>query len=166
MSFFLKSVACIAGLYLLGIPLGHADVGSDLENTSLSLSEDELCNGLITSWLTVLSYDSVPENVHKVSALNLYAFVFQYWLVTVHQGKNNPLLDKHEVSFIMRHVKAYVSIDDPMGIAPFYEGDTLNAIGSTRASLQPLLHADDIFENKQNYQKLVAEFAQWRDSQK
>ncbi len=66
----------------------------------------------------------------------------------------------------MKHVKAYVSLDDPMAIAPFYEGDKLNALGSNLVSLQPLLHADDIFENKQNYQKLVSEFGLWRDRKK
>jgi hypothetical protein len=161
-----RLIAYVFSLCLLGTSLGHADTALDLGNTNLSLREDGLCNGLITAWLTNLSDNSVPENVRKISALSLYAFTFQYWLVTVHQGKKNPILDKHEVSFIMRHVKSYVRLDDPMNIAPFYVGDNLNAAGLTWVSLQPLQHADDIFENKQTYEKLVAEFAQWRDDQK
>jgi hypothetical protein len=144
--------------------VGHAE--TDSGNANFSLKEDGLANGLISNWLTVLSYDSMPEKVRKVSALDLYAFLFQYWLVTEHQGKENSLLNKREVALIMSHVKEYVSLDDPLSIASFYDGDTLNAIGATRASLQPLLNADDIFEKKQTYKKLVAEFSQWRDSQK
>jgi hypothetical protein len=161
-----RYIACVLSFCVLGISVGHAEQGPDSENTNFSFREDGLANGLISNWLTVLSYDSVPKKVRKVSALNLYAFVFQYWLVTEHQGRKNPLLDKREVAVIMSRVKEYVSLDDPLSISPFYERDTLNAVGLTRASLQPLLHADDIFEKKQTYQKLVAEFAHWRDSLK
>src|SRR6202034_3745264 len=88
------------------------------------------------------------------------------WLATIHQGKENALLEHQIVLSIMQHVKDYVSLDDPMGLNTFYEGGTLNSIGLMKANLTYLRNADDIFANKKDYQKLVAEFGQWRDNEK
>jgi hypothetical protein len=126
-----------------------------------SFKEDELFNGLSADLTTLIVYDTVPEKIHRGAALNLYALLFQLWLV---KGKQtDPFLSKSYVNFIMRQVKPYVNLDDPMDLLRFYEGNTLNNLGLTKANLEPLRNADQIFQNEDAYLHLVAEFSNWRN---
>jgi hypothetical protein len=126
-----------------------------------SFSDDELFNGLSTDLMTLIIYEKVPKKIQKGAALNLYDLLFQLWLV---KGKHcDNFLDKNYVHLIMRFVGPYVNLNDPMGLLRFYDGNTLNNLGLTKASFAPLRNADQIFQNKADYLRLVAEFSSWRN---
>jgi hypothetical protein len=126
-----------------------------------SFSEDELFSGLTNDLLTLIIYDKIPKKIQKRAALNLYDLLFQLWLVKGKHGDN--FLDKSYVHLIMRYVGPYVNLDDPMDLLRFYDGNTLNNLGLTKTGLEPLRNADQIFQNKADYLRLVAEFSSWRN---
>jgi hypothetical protein len=125
-----------------------------------TFSSDELYSGLSDQLLAVTWNDKAPDDVRKRAAHELYSLLFQLWLV---KGKRSGgLLDKYYVRNIMARVAPQVDVNDPIGLLPYYDGGTLNNKGLTIASFQPLEHADKVFENKERYLQLVAEFSSWR----
>ncbi len=120
---------------------------------------DELVTGLSSNLVTLMVYKKVPDEVRGRAARDLYALLFQLWLV---KGRHvDPSLEKQYVRLVMRYTSLYVEPDDPLSLLSHYKGDTLDEVGVAVADQQPLEHADTIFQKKAAYQHLVADFSHW-----
>jgi hypothetical protein len=120
---------------------------------------------LLGTWFSVLTYKSIPEDIHRKTAKELYALIFQCWLVTEYQHK--PIfMAENGIKNMMALVKPYVDINDPMSLNSLYEGNNLGAFGLLQADAAPLTDSEAIFNDKQKYHELATQFVRWLDYQK
>ncbi len=123
------------------------------------LKTDALVSLLSDDLMTLLVYNKVPDKVHRRAARDLYALLFQLWLV---DGKHvDSSLDKQDVRLVLHYAGPDVATDDPLTLLAHYKGDDLDDVGRALAGLQPLDNAAVIFQKKAAYVRLVNEFSRW-----
>jgi hypothetical protein len=157
-----KVITLIACLLLLQVLQADAE---PIGGSDLSLDYISITKSLIGTWYDLLIDKTLSEEVHQHAARDLYGLLFQCWLTTEHQGK--PIfIATNGIKNIVTQSKKYVSPSDPMSLDRLYEGNVLGDLGEDKVKLLPLTNGMSVFDDKENYHKLVAEFSKWIDTLK
>jgi hypothetical protein len=153
----IKVITFIVCLWLLQLLQLNAEPNA---GPALSLDCNSITKLLIGTWYDLLIDKTLTEEVHRHAARDLSGLLFQCWLATEHQGK--PIfIATNGIKNILTQSKKYVNPNDPMGLDYLYEGNLLGDLGEDKVKLLPLSNGMSVFDDKETYHKLVAEFLRW-----
>lgn len=148
----------IAGISF-GAFLAHGPVAP--ADTRLAFEQDVLCSMIVNALETPLWYDTTPDHIRRNNSRILFGFVFQYWMVATQAGKGDAP-GAARFDRIIKEVREYIDLDDPLRIAASYGPDgKLTPLGRQMLGLEPLGNAEDVFENKDDYRRAVDAFLRW-----